>query len=144
MFVENHSARKPAYVGNPRHFQQYFSYIVVVSFIGGEKRSTRWKPAASHWQTLSHNIDLRGVARIIKKYRHKLFRLSDKLDSRSSLILNHWVDFTPLIRAYEREGGFSRYIGPRPGDTRRGPWISEEPQSLSHRRFILIFSFFGG
>jgi len=29
--------------GVQRHFQQYFSYIVAVSFIG--------RPAASHWQT---------------------------------------------------------------------------------------------
>ena len=27
-----------------RHFQQYFSYIVVFSFIGGGSRSTRKKP----------------------------------------------------------------------------------------------------
>jgi hypothetical protein len=27
-----------------RHFQQYFNYIVAVSFIGGENRSTRRKP----------------------------------------------------------------------------------------------------
>jgi hypothetical protein len=26
------------------HFQQYFSYIVAVSFIGGGNWSTRWKP----------------------------------------------------------------------------------------------------
>ena len=26
------------------HFQQYFSYIVVISFIGGGNRSTRTKP----------------------------------------------------------------------------------------------------
>ena len=26
------------------HFQQYFSYIVAVSFIGGENRSSQWKP----------------------------------------------------------------------------------------------------
>ena len=30
--------------------QQYFSYIMAVSFIGGGNRSTRRKPAASHWQ----------------------------------------------------------------------------------------------
>jgi len=38
------------------HFQRYFSYIVVVSFIGGGK-CTRRKPltCASHWQTLSYN-----------------------------------------------------------------------------------------
>ena len=27
-----------------RHFQQYFSYIVVVNFIGGGNRNTRRKP----------------------------------------------------------------------------------------------------
>jgi hypothetical protein len=40
------------------HFQQYFSYIVAVSFISGGNWST-WRnhwPAASHWQTLSHNV----------------------------------------------------------------------------------------
>jgi hypothetical protein len=39
------------------HFQQYFSYIVVVSFSGGENRNTRRKLpiCASRWQTLSHN-----------------------------------------------------------------------------------------
>ena len=31
-----------------RHFQQYFSYIVTVSFIGGGTWSTLRKPAASH------------------------------------------------------------------------------------------------
>ena len=30
--------------GVKRHFQQCFSYIVAVSFIGGGKRSTRRKP----------------------------------------------------------------------------------------------------
>jgi hypothetical protein len=29
------------------HFQQYFSYIIAVSFIGGGNRSTRRKPVAS-------------------------------------------------------------------------------------------------
>jgi hypothetical protein len=33
-------------------FQQYFSYTVAVSFIGGENH---WL-VASHWQTLSHNF----------------------------------------------------------------------------------------
>ena len=47
--------------GVKRHFQQYFSYIVEVSFIDGGNRSTRTagenhRPAASHWQTLSHNV----------------------------------------------------------------------------------------
>ena len=46
--------------GVQRHFQQYFSYIEVVSFIGGGNRipvENHW-PAASHWQTLSHNVVL--------------------------------------------------------------------------------------
>jgi hypothetical protein len=37
------------------HFQQYFSYIVAVSFIDGDNH----QPVASDfsdWQTLSHNI----------------------------------------------------------------------------------------
>jgi hypothetical protein len=40
------------------HFQQYFSFIVVVSFIGGGLRETgeNYRPVASHWQTLSHNV----------------------------------------------------------------------------------------
>ena len=32
--------------------QQYFSYIVAVNFIGGGN----YRPFASHWQTLSHNV----------------------------------------------------------------------------------------
>jgi hypothetical protein len=39
-----------------RHFQQYFSYIVAVSFIGGGHRRTRRKLLTSHWQNLSHNV----------------------------------------------------------------------------------------
>jgi hypothetical protein len=31
-----------------RHFQQYFSYIVEVSFIGGGKRITQKKPPTCH------------------------------------------------------------------------------------------------
>ena len=40
------------------HFQQYFGYIVEVSFIGGGRRSTgeNHGSAASHWQILSHDI----------------------------------------------------------------------------------------
>jgi hypothetical protein len=36
-----------------RHFQQYFSYIVAVSLIGGGNRRTageNHRPVASHWQ----------------------------------------------------------------------------------------------
>ena len=40
--------------------EQYFSYIFVVSFIGGGTRVPRvnHQPVASHWQTLSHNVVL--------------------------------------------------------------------------------------
>ena len=38
-----------------------FSYIVAVSFIGGENRSTRGKSVASHRQTLSHNVQIYRV-----------------------------------------------------------------------------------
>jgi len=31
--------------GVEHHFQQYFSYTLAVSFIGGRNRSTRWKPS---------------------------------------------------------------------------------------------------
>jgi hypothetical protein len=37
-----------------RHFQHYFSYIVAVSFIGGENH----RPVASHWQTLLYRVHL--------------------------------------------------------------------------------------
>jgi hypothetical protein len=33
-------------------FQQYFSYIMAVSFIGGENH----QPVSSHWKTWSHNV----------------------------------------------------------------------------------------
>jgi hypothetical protein len=41
-----------------RHFQQYFSYIVVVSFIGGGTGGPgeNHRPVANHFQILSHNI----------------------------------------------------------------------------------------
>jgi hypothetical protein len=40
-------------------------------------------------------------------------------------------------------GGISRYIVSWSVEPRRDPWISEWSHSLSHRRFILIFSFLG-
>ena len=42
-----------------RHFQQYFSYIVTVSFIGGGNRSTQRKPSTCHkplTNITSHNV----------------------------------------------------------------------------------------
>ena len=40
------------------HFQQYFSYIVVVSFIGEETGVPKenHRPVESHRQTLSHDV----------------------------------------------------------------------------------------
>jgi len=47
-----------SFTGFKRNCPSYCVYIVVVSFSGGGKRSIRKKPptAASHWQTLSHNV----------------------------------------------------------------------------------------
>jgi hypothetical protein len=41
-----------------RHYQQYFSHILEVSFIGGGNNVHRenHRPTASHWQTLSCNV----------------------------------------------------------------------------------------
>jgi len=47
-------------------------------------------------------------------------------------------------QAFWKGGGFRRYIFPGSGKPRRGPWISEGPNSFSHRRFFLFFYFFGG
>jgi hypothetical protein len=37
------------------NFQQYFSYVVAVSFFGGGNQSTRRKPLTCHWPTLSQS-----------------------------------------------------------------------------------------
>jgi hypothetical protein len=59
------------YVANC-HFQQYFSYIVGVSFIGDRKPEfpgENHRPAAaSHWETLSHNDSFQYVAWYIIVY----------------------------------------------------------------------------
>ena len=39
-----HVSKKSMAYGDSRHFQKYFSYIVVVSFIVGGNRSTKRKP----------------------------------------------------------------------------------------------------
>ena len=38
-----------------RHFQQYYCYILAVSFIGGGNRSTQRKPLSL--QSASHNVE---------------------------------------------------------------------------------------
>ena len=51
--------------------------------------------------------------------------------------LSHNVVHLALIgRAYER--GISRYIGPGPGEPRRGPWIFEGPHCLVYSNYVLI------
>ena len=42
-------------------------------------------------------------------------------------------------QAGSMRGVFSRYIGPGPGETRRGPSISEEPHVLSYKSFFFFF-----
>ena len=54
----------------------YFSYIVAVSFIGGGNRVSEenHQPAASHRQTLSHNVvplDMSGIRTHISGDRHR-------------------------------------------------------------------------
>ena len=41
-----------------KEFQQYFSYIMTISFIGGGNQSTQRNPppATSHWHILLHNV----------------------------------------------------------------------------------------
>jgi hypothetical protein len=43
------------------HFQQYFSYIVAVSFKGGENRSTRRKTTDMPQVTVSSDKEKKGV-----------------------------------------------------------------------------------
>ena len=45
-----------------RHFQQYLSYIVAVSFIGGGNRSTRRKPPTCHKSLTNYIIMLYQTA----------------------------------------------------------------------------------
>jgi hypothetical protein len=49
------------FYGVQRHFQQYFSYIVVVSFIGGGNRSTRRKLVLSQVTDKPYHIMLHRV-----------------------------------------------------------------------------------
>ena len=51
--------RKHLIYGVERHFQQYFSYIVAFSFIGGGKTGVGGennRSVTSHRHTLSHNV----------------------------------------------------------------------------------------
>ena len=52
------SLRTTVFDGVKRHFQQYFSYIVAVSFIGGGNQRTgeNRRPVACQWQTLSYIV----------------------------------------------------------------------------------------
>ena len=47
--------------GVSHHFQQYYSYIMAVSFIGWGNQSTQRKPVTSHWQILSHKVGINCV-----------------------------------------------------------------------------------
>ena len=67
MFIPNGKISIPFFFsmvvyGVYRHFQQYFSYIIAVSFIGGGNRSNRRKPPICRKsQTLSHNVVLSSL-----------------------------------------------------------------------------------
>ena len=74
--------------GVQRHIQQYFSYIMDVSRIGGVKWCIQRKPPTCHRQTLSHVaswtsvvlVELSGVSRenhrpVTDKLYHMLYRI---------------------------------------------------------------------
>ena len=56
--------------GVQRHFLQYLSYIVTVSFVCGANRRTRRKPPT--WQTLSYNV-VQSDLRLLTRYFKTLF-----------------------------------------------------------------------
>jgi len=45
--ISNYLVKQLRGYGVKRHFQQHFSHLVAVSFIGGEN----YRPVTSHWQT---------------------------------------------------------------------------------------------
>jgi hypothetical protein len=63
------------FYGAQRHFQQYFSYIVAVSFIGGGNWSTRRKPLTCHNNVVSSTARLSRVqTHNVSGDRHRLHR----------------------------------------------------------------------
>ena len=54
-------------------FQQYFSYFVAISFIGGGNRSTRRKPQTCHFQQYINYFQLyHGGQQVTDKLYHRL------------------------------------------------------------------------
>jgi hypothetical protein len=54
---QNNTSVKRAFYGDKRHFQQYFSYIVAVSFIV-EETGENHRPSVNHWKikiNVKHN-----------------------------------------------------------------------------------------
>jgi hypothetical protein len=49
-----------------RHFHQYFSYIVAVSFIGGGNQSTRRKPVVFEGNKLGEYLGYQGQFQILR------------------------------------------------------------------------------
>ena len=71
------------------------------------------------------------------------FRMIDSCRTQT-IMKFHILVLVFQYRAYER-GVRSVYIGPGPWEPWRGPWISEGPHRLNHRRFFLVFfPIFGG
>jgi hypothetical protein len=65
--------------GVKRHFQQYFSYIVAVSFIGGGNRNTRRKPPICR-QSLTNFLRLCSTPRPLICTQTYLFTLSSDIE----------------------------------------------------------------
>jgi hypothetical protein len=72
---------------NKNSFQQHFSYIVAVSFIGEETRvpGKNHRPVASHWQTLSNNVASRTPL------SDRLFELATSEDSVCVNIIDAYI-----------------------------------------------------
>jgi hypothetical protein len=69
--------------GDYRHFQQYFSHILAISFIGGGNQCTR-----SHWQPLSHS----GVSVILVEQELIIYIISSPVVSWVH-VARSWVFF---------------------------------------------------
>jgi hypothetical protein len=65
--------------GVKRHFQQYFSYIVAVSFIGGGNRNTRRKPPICR-KSLTNFLRLCSTPRPLICTQTYLFTLSSDIE----------------------------------------------------------------
>jgi len=117
---------------------------VAVSLIGGGNLSTRRKPPTCR-KSLTNVITQCCIEYTSPWTGFELTILVViGTDCSGSCKSKYYTITTTTVSAYERGVGFRRYIGPRPGERGRWPWISDGPISISHWHFILIFYSFLG